>query len=133
MCGVRMINALAVLERWVCPVQTEFFAIKGLERMIRTLQMVQKARPQDLGVTIVPTMFDRRTQASTSSLNSLRKQYPTQLWRSAIPVDTRLRDASKKGLAPSVHSPDSRAVRAYRQLLTQLLQDEKQHESQLRA
>lgn len=101
--------------------------------MIRTLQMVQKARPQDLGVTIVPTMFDRRTQASTSSLNSLRKQYPTQLWRSAIPVDTRLRDASKKGLAPSVHSPDSRAVRAYRQLLTRLLQDEKQNESQLRA
>jgi chromosome partitioning protein len=131
--GVLMINALAACERLVCPVQTEFLAIKGLERMIRTLQMVQKARPQDLGVTIVPTMFDRRTQASTSSLNSLRKQYPTQLWRSAIPVDTRLRDASKKGLAPSVHSPDSRAVRAYRQLLTQLLQDEKQHESQLRA
>jgi len=131
--GVLMINALAACERLVCPVQTEFLALKGLERMTRTLQMVQKARPQDLAITIVPTMFDRRTQASVSSLNSLRKYYPTQLWRSAIPVDTRLRDASKKGLVPSVYAPDSRAVRGYRQLLTQLLQEQKQHQSQMRA
>ena len=83
--------------------------------------MVQKARPQSLTVNIVPTMFDRRTQASVSSLNSLRKHYPTQLWRSAIPVDTRLRDASKQGVVPSMYAPDSRAVRAYRQLLKQIL------------
>ncbi len=120
--GVLMINALAACEQLVIPVQTEFLALKGLERMTRTLEMVQKARPKALQVTIVPTMFDRRTQASVSSLNSLRKYYPTQLWRSAIPVDTRLRDASKLGVVPSVHSPDSRAVRAYRQLLASLLE-----------
>ncbi|NNM11925.1 MAG: ParA family protein [Pseudomonadales bacterium] len=131
--GVLMINALAACERLVCPVQTEFLALKGLERMTRTLQMVQKARPRDLAVTIVPTMFDRRTQASVSSLNSLRKYYPTQLWRSAIPVDTRLRDASKRGLVPSAYAPDSRAVRAYRQLLAQLVQDEKAADTQLLA
>ncbi|MGB5326307.1 MAG: ParA family protein [Pseudomonadales bacterium] len=131
--GVLMINALAACERLVCPVQTEFLALKGLERMTRTLQMVQKARPRDLAITIVPTMFDRRTQASITSLNSLRKYYPTQLWRSAIPVDTRLRDASKRGLVPSAHAPDSRSVRAYRQLLVQLLQDEKAPGDQLRA
>lgn len=131
--GVLMINALAACERLVCPVQTEFLALKGLERMTRTLQMVQKARPSDLAVTIVPTMFDRRTQASVSSLNSLRKYYPTQLWRSAIPVDTRLRDASKRGVVPSVFAPDSRSVRAYRQLLAQLMQEQKTTDNQLRA
>lgn len=127
--GVLMINALAACEGLVIPVQTEFLALKGLERMTRTLQMVQKARPKPLGVTIVPTMFDRRTQASVSSLNSLRKYYPTQLWRSAIPVDTRLRDASKLGVVPSVHNPEGRAIRAYRQLLSFLLLEEKKEES----
>jgi chromosome partitioning protein len=131
--GVLMINALAACQKLVLPVQTEFLALKGLERMTRTLQMVQKARPNGLSVTIVPTMFDRRTQASVSSLNSLRKYYPTQLWRSAIPVDTRLRDASKQGVVPSVYDPEGRSVRAYRQLLKQLLNEEKLHEQQLRA
>lgn len=131
--GVLMINALAACDKLVCPVQTEFLALKGLERMTRTMQMVQKARPAELSVTIVPTMFDRRTQASVSSLNSLRKYYPTQLWRSAIPVDTKLRDASKQGIIPSVYDADSRAVRSYRQLLKQLLQEQKQQGQQLLA
>lgn len=120
--GVLMINALAASEKLVIPVQTEFLALKGLERMVRTLEMVQKARPKKLEVTVVPTMFDRRTQASVSSLNSLRKYYPTQLWRSAIPVDTSLRDASKLGIVPTVHNVDGRAARAYRQLLSSLLE-----------
>ena len=110
------------------PVQTEFLALKGLERMTRTMQMVQKARPQPLSFTVVPTMFDRRTQASVSSLNTLRKQYSEHLWRSAIPVDTKLRDASKLGKVPSQHDSDSRGVRAYRQLLNHLLEEQVQRD-----
>lgn len=120
--GVLMINALAACEHLLIPVQTEFLALKGLERMTRTLQMVQKARPKPLPFTIIPTMYDRRTHASMSSLNTLRKQYPEQLWRSMIPVDTRLRDASRRGIVPSACDPDGRGVRAYKQLLNQLLQ-----------
>lgn len=120
--GVLMINALAACERLIIPVQTEFLALKGLERMSRTLEMIQKARPQALDVNVLPTLFDRRTQASVSSLQSLRKYYPSQLWRSAIPVDTRLRDASRKGVVPSHYAPDSRAVRAYRQFLLDVLE-----------
>ena len=131
--GVLMINAMAASENLVLPVQTEFLALKGLERMVRTLAMVQKARPHPLAYTVVPTMFDRRTQASITTLNSLRKQYATHLWRSTIPVDTRLRDASKKGKIPSQYDPDGRAVRAYRQLLCYLLEQQEQREEELTA
>ncbi len=120
--GVLMINALAACERLIIPVQTEFLALKGLERMSRTLEMIQKARPKALDVNVLPTLFDRRTQASVSSLQSLRKYYPSQLWRSAIPVDTRLRDASRQGVVPSQFAPESRAVRAYRQFLLDILE-----------
>ncbi len=123
--GVLMINALAACERLIIPVQTEFLSLKGLERMTRTIEMIQKARPQALKVNVLPTMFDRRTQASVSSLHSLRRYYPTQVWRSAIPVDTRLRDASRNGVVPSVFSPDSRAVRAYKQFLAEVLESDK--------
>jgi len=131
--GVLMINALAACEKLIVPVQTEFLALKGLERMTRTMQMVQKARPQPLSFTVVPTMFDRRTQASVSSLNTLRKQYSEHLWRSAIPVDTKLRDASKLGKVPSEHDSDCRGVRAYRQLLNHLLEEQVQSDKKLTA
>ena len=119
--GILMVNALAASQQLVIPVQTEFLAVKGLERMVSTLAMINRSRKQALPYLIVPTMFDRRTQASMSTLRALRNSYPEQLWPAYIPVDTRLRDASRAGLTPSQFDPNCRAVLAYRALLKHLL------------
>ncbi len=115
--GVLMINALAACQELIVPVQTEFLALKGLERMIHTLDMLSKSRKKPLEYTIVPTMFDRRTQASVGSLRVIRNTYSDQVWPGKIPVDTKLRDASKAGVPPHLFDPNSRAVDAYRSLL----------------
>ncbi|PRB82268.1 ParA family protein [Pseudomonas sp. MYb185] len=119
--GVSMINALAACEQLVVPVQTEFLAMKGLERMVHTLNMVNRSRRQALPFTIVPTLFDRRTQASLSTLRMLRKDYADQLWQAYIPIDTKLRDASLAGVVPSRLENNARGVLAYRALLRYLL------------
>ncbi len=119
--GVLMINALAACERLIIPVQTEFLALKGLERMLHTLDMVLKSRKHNLPVTIVPTMYDRRTRASVDSLQRLREDYPDQVWPSMIPVDTNFREASKAGLPPAVFEPRTHGVVAYSSLLETLL------------
>jgi chromosome partitioning protein len=119
--GVSMINALAACEQLVIPVQTEFLALKGLERMVHTLDMVNRSRKQALPYTIVPTLFDRRTQAALTTLRSLRHDYADHLWQAYIPIDTKLRDASLAGLVPSRVDNNARGVLAYRALLRYLL------------
>lgn len=119
--GVLMVNALAAAQHLIIPVQTEFLAIKGLERMLHTLQMIMKSQKNELAYTIVPTLFDRRTQASVKSLNLLRKTYPDTLWRFAIPVDTKFRDASQGGVVPSYLDSGTHGVRAYSSLLEDLM------------
>lgn len=126
MLGVLMVNALAACQRLVVPVQTEFLALKGLERMLRTLRMVLKARSTLLPYTIVPTMFDRRTRASIDSLKVLRETYPENIWHEVIPVDTQFREASKAGVTPAQHDPRGRGVKAYSELLETLQDQEKQ-------
>lgn len=120
--GVLMVNALAASQQLVIPVQTEFLALKGLERMINTIHMVNRSRRQALPYCIVPTMFDRRTQASLTTLRYLRDEYGEPLWQAYIPIDTKLRDASRAGVVPSRLERNSRAVVAYRVLLKHLLQ-----------
>jgi chromosome partitioning protein len=120
--GVLLINALAACERLLVPVQTEFLAIKGLERMQHTLQMITRARPSPLDVVVVPTFFDRRTRASVDSLRVLRRDHAEHLWGGVIPIDTRFRDASNAGQPPAVFDPSARGVRAYAQLLEELVQ-----------
>jgi len=65
--GVAMINALAACELLLMPVQTEFLAIKGLMRMSRSLDLVLKARHQQLQALVLPTMYDRRTKSAIHS------------------------------------------------------------------
>jgi len=119
--GVLMINALAASHHLLVPVQTEFLALKGLERMLHTLTMVMQARRQNLQYTIVPTMFDRRTRASLESLKMLRQRHSDRLWKSVIPVDTQFREASQRGAPLSILNPHARGVIAYTALLDTLL------------
>ena len=119
--GVLMINALAACEKLLIPVQTEYLAMKGVERLMRTLTMVTKSRKNPLPYLVIPTFFDRRTQASLQSLRALRQRYEGRIWRSQIPVDTKFRDASKLGLVPSSYDQQARGVVAYQRLLNSLV------------
>jgi chromosome partitioning protein len=57
----------------------------------------------------------------------MRRTYVESLWDEAIPVDTRLRDASHEGVFPHQMDPDTRGVRAYRHLLNILDMSEDAH------
>ncbi len=120
MLGVLLINALAACQQLIVPVQTEFLALKGLERMEHTLKMVLRARRTPLPYTIVPTMYDRRTRASVDSLRVLRENYREHLWTGVIPVDTKFREASRAGLPPASYAPRARGMQAYADLLQDL-------------
>ncbi|MFT6449821.1 MAG: chromosome partitioning protein [Oleispira sp.] len=127
--GVLLVNALAACQRLVIPTQTEHLALKGLERMVHTLRMVMSSQNRQLPYTIVPTLFDRRTQASVITLKEMRQLYPEHVWQEAIPIDTKFRDASHEGLFPNELDSSSRGVRAYRHLLAELEQaEEVKHE-----
>ncbi len=115
--GVMMVNALAASQRVLVPVQTEFLALKGLERMLKTFEIMQRSRKDEIVYTIIPTMFDRRTRASLEALQSIKQQYSHDVWPTAIPVDTKFRDASVAHQAICDFAPNSRGNHAYRQLL----------------
>ncbi|MFB9887543.1 ParA family protein [Balneatrix alpica] len=124
--GVLMVNAMAACERLIIPVQTEFLAIKGLERMMRTLLLVNKARKRPLPFTVLPTFYDRRTQASVQSLRMIRNSYPEYVANAVIPIDTKFRNASTAGVVPSALDAGSRGVRAYNMLLKSLSGEDEQ-------
>jgi len=123
--GILMVNALACCTRLIIPVQTEFLALKGLERMLRSVEMVmqslQSVPEPGNEIIIMPTMFDRRTQASVMCLRHLRNQYTDYMWPAMIPVDTQFRNASKAGIPPSEYLPESHGVKAYERFLEYLL------------
>lgn len=124
--GVAMINALAACELLLMPVQTEFLAIKGLMRMSKSLDLVLKARSQQLQALVLPTMYNRRTKSSIQSLRIIRAEFGDKVSHALIPIDTQFRNASSSGQVPSVYNHIARGVQAYDLLLAQLQRKRKQ-------
>lgn len=120
--GVLMVNAIAACDRILIPVQTEFLALKGLERMIATMALMRSSQQKDYAFTIIPTMYDKRTRASLEAYKELKAKYQDKVWSAVVPVDTKFRDASEAQTPPNVFAPASRGVFAYNTLLTYLLQ-----------
>ena len=122
MLGVLMINALAACSQLLIPVQTEHLALKGLDRMLSTIKMINRARKTPLDYAIIPTMFDRRTRAAIECLRIMQKNYDAKaLKRTIIPVDTKFREASRDGVPLPIYSPHTRGSVAYNLLLDNLL------------
>lgn len=119
--GVLMVNALAACEHLIIPVQAEFLALKGLERMVNTISMIARSLRKTLPYTIVPTLFDRRTRASSESLAVMQARYHGTLWDGVIPIDTQFREASRIGAPLPQVQPKARGTLAYAGLLTELL------------
>ena len=115
--GVMMVNALAACDRILVPVQTEFLALKGLERMMKTFEIMQRSKREKFRYTVIPTMFDKRTRASLMTLQSIKEQYGEAVWNAVIPIDTKFRDASLLHIPPSIYAPGSRGTYAYETLL----------------
>lgn len=119
--GVLMVNALAAADKIVVPVQTEFLALKGLDRMIKTMELMQGEQENFFQYTIVPTMFDKRTKASILAYQQLQDTYNEKVWPGVIPVDTNFRNASVAQKVPSHFAANSRGVFAYKSLLGYLM------------
>lgn len=130
MLGVLMVNALAACEQLIIPVQTEFLAMKGLERITNTLRMINQSQQRELNFTIVPTFFDRRTRASIKSLRCLKDNYGDKVWNGVIPIDTQFREASTRRLPLPLFIPRSRGAEAYASLLESLLRPQGSQQQQ---
>src|SRR5690606_37481998 len=118
--GLLMVNALAAADRLIVPTQTEPLAQFGLQGIARTAAMVSRSRQRALPISVLPTLFDRRTRVATDTLAEMRARFEAQVWSEAVPVDTRLRDIHHL-LGPDGNDAQARGLPAYARALDWLL------------
>lgn len=119
--GVLMVNALVAAQHVILPTQTEHLSILGLQRMLETIEQLSPNLADDLPVTIVPSMFDRRLRACIGSFHRLRRDFSDQVWRGYIPIDTKFREASSVGLPINLLSAKAKGTFAYDKLTMDLV------------
>lgn len=124
--GLLMINALAAADRLIIPTQAEPLALHGLSGMVRTAAMVERSRQRALPVSILPTLFDKRTRVGNETLKQMQEQHGERVWEDAIPVDTRICNPAALTVPASAGDYPGRGLSAYRRALEWILSGDAQ-------
>ena len=124
--GALTLNALTIAQRVIIPVQTQFYALRGLGQLLNMVNIVKaRVNPNLCRIRILATMYDPRTRLSQNILSELRKRFKKELLQTIIPISTRLAEAPGYGLPAPLYDSHCSGTIAYRKLAREVIADEK--------
>jgi chromosome partitioning protein len=112
--GLLTVNALVAAPEVLIPIQCEYYALEGLEQLLRTVELVKSHLNPNLTVTtIVLTMFDARTRLASQVADEVRQHFGDVVLSSVIPRSVRVSEAPSYGQSVMTYDPGSSGAQAY--------------------
>jgi chromosome partitioning protein len=121
--GLLTVNALVAAPEVLIPIQCEYYALEGLEQLLRTVDLVRSHLNPVLGVsTILLTMFDARTRLASQVADEVREHFGGVVLSSVIPRSVRVSEAPSYGQSVMTYDPGSTGAQAYLEAARELAQ-----------
>ncbi len=95
--GLLTFNALRAAREVIVPLETSFFAIHGVHKLLETITLLSERVGHDLVVRILPTLFDGRTRYARETLAEIRSTFGELCFDTVIRMNVKLREAAQRG------------------------------------
>jgi chromosome partitioning protein len=119
--GLLTINALVAAEEVLIPIQCEYYALEGLEQLLRTVELVRGHLNAKLRIsTILLTMYDGRTRLATQVADDVRSHFRDVVLHTIIPRSVRVSEAPSYGQSVITYDPSSSGAVAYAEAAREL-------------
>ena len=120
--GLLTLNALAVANSVLIPMQCEYYALQGLSHLLKTLKLIKKSINPDLKVEgILLTMYDGRTLLAAQVKEQVQKYFSDFLLKTVIPRNVRLSEAPSHGKPIMLYAGHSRGADSYVELAKEII------------
>lgn len=119
--GLLTFNALKASEEVIVPVETGFFSLHGLTKMMETLELLRDRCGKDILIRVLPTLYDTRTKLAREVLSELRGKFREYLMDSNINFNTKLKEAASFGQPITEYDPGSRGYKDFVNLARELM------------
>lgn len=119
--GLLTFNALRAADEVIVPVETGFFSLHGLAKMMDTLDVMRKQLGRDVSVRVLPTLYDTRTKLAREVLAELRARFGDRLMQSTVNFNTKLKEAASFGQPITEYDPGSRGYKDFVNLARELM------------
>lgn len=120
--GLLTLNALTTAKEVMIPVQTEYFALEGMRKLLKTIDVVTKRLNHNLVIAgILPTMYDGRTNLSEEILKKIKEHFKNKVYKTKIRKNIRLAEAPSFGITIEKYAPNSFGAQDYYQLAKEVI------------
>ena len=112
--GLLTINALAAVKEVLIPIQCEFYALEGVQQLLRTIEFAKERLNPELEVsTILLTMYNATTNLSASVVEEVRGYFGKKVLETVIPRSIYVAEAPSFGQSVMTYDPGSTGAVAY--------------------
>ena len=124
--GLITVNALTASDSVIIPVQSEYFALEGITKLMTTIKIIKSRLNSRLDIEgFLITMYDNRLRSANQVLAEVRKHFEDLVFETTIFRNVRLSEAPSHGVPITLFDPDSRGAQNYMDLGKELLERQK--------
>jgi chromosome partitioning protein len=121
--GLITVNALTAADSVIVPVQTEFFALEGLGKLLNTIKIVQNRLNPELEIEgILMTMYDGRLRLCNQVVSEVRRHFDELVFNTIVHRNTRISEAPSVGKPVILYDAYSKGSVNYLNLAKEILQ-----------
>jgi chromosome partitioning protein len=120
--GLLTVNGLVAATGVIIPVQTQYYAMKGLTNLVKVINAIRTKLNRDLKILgLLPTFYDGRTNLARDMLDELRVVGDHHVFTSIIRNTVKLGEAPLVGRPITSYASSSDAARTYRELAREVV------------
>lgn len=120
--GLITLNALTASDSVIIPIQSEYFALEGLGKLLNTVRIVQTRLNPKLAIEgLLITMYDNRLRLARQVVEDVRSHFGSLVFDTIIFRNTKLAEAPSYGKSIIMHDAASTGSVNYLNLAQEIL------------
>ena len=123
--GLLSVNGMVAAREVILALQTEFFALQGMSKLVEVIGLLQRRLNPELRITgILPCLYDSRLKLAREVLAEIRRYFPGQVFQRPIGKNVKLAEAPSYGKTIFEYAPESAGAADYRTLAREVIAQE---------
>ncbi len=118
--GLLTFNALRAASEVIIPLETSFFAIDGVQKLLETISLLSDRIGHELDVRVLPTLYDGRTRYARQTLGDIRELFKELCFDTVIRLNVKLREAAREGVPIARYAPSANGAIDYASVAMEL-------------
>lgn len=124
--GLITVNSLTAADSVIIPVQCEYFALEGINKLLSTVKIIKSQLNPELEIEgFLLTMYDSRLRLANQIYDEVKRHFQELVFRTVIQRNVKLSESPSHGLPVILYDADSTGAKNHLALAHEIIEKNK--------